>query len=121
MLRKKEHGFEYDEVHDEFYKQSINKAQMGDARVEFLKDGSRVGKLYWNEIRYVYDFKKKPFLELKTQNKLKLIIYQNELNVIPDEQMEDTCYLNKIIPKFNSLSFYGEFEWIIELDTLRKD
>ncbi len=34
--------------------------------------------------------------------------------------MEDTCYLNNLIPKFNSIQFYSEFDWIIELEELRK-
>ncbi len=119
-LRKKEFGFKYNKGLDEFFKQSKNKRPMGNARVQFLKDGHRIGKLYWDEIRYVYDFKIKPFIEIKTQNKIKLIIYQNEFELIPDEQMEDTCYLNHLIPKFNTIEFYGEFKWIIKLEELRK-
>jgi len=114
-LSKEEHGFEHDDIHDEFLKRSKNKDPMGNARVEFLKEGNRVGKFYWDEIRYIYDHLEKPFVEIKTQNNLKLIIYQDKFDIIPEEQKEDTCYLNALIPNFDTVEFYDEFEWIIKL------
>ncbi|KKN01529.1 hypothetical protein LCGC14_1126820 [marine sediment metagenome] len=54
-LRKKSFGFKYDTSLDGFFKESINKAPMGNARVQLIKDRNhRVGKFYWNEVRIVY-------------------------------------------------------------------
>lgn len=114
-------GFEEDNDLPELFKKSLNKKPMGPARVEFLKDNNRVGKLYWDEIRFIWDYynyKGKPFLEIEILNGLKIIIKQNKFTIRPYKQMDDNCYLSGI-PDFDTINFYGEFEWIINIEELR--
>jgi len=119
-LREKKLGFEEDTDLYEFFKTSINKKPMGYARVHLHKNGRRMGKLYWEEIRLVYGSPTatKPFLEIKTLNGFKLIIFRNEFRIRPYEQMEDNCYLSGF-PEFNTIEFYMEFEWTINIEELR--
>ena len=120
-LRKKSFGFKYDASLDEFFKKSINKAPMGNARVQLIKDRDhRVGKFYWNEIRIVYGDANKPFLEIDTLNGFKIIIYQNIFIIRPHKQMDDNCYLRSIPTDFDKIEFYGEFDWIINTKSLTK-
>jgi len=120
-LRKKELGFKENKHLFEFFKESVDKKPMGSARVEFNKLGKRTGKLYWDEIRLVYgaEFAKKPFLEIKTQNGFKLIIERNKIMIIPNKQMEDNCYVSGL-PDFDTIEFYSEFEWTINIEELAK-
>ena len=122
MMKKSELrtlGFEEDKDLYEFYKRCTDKKPRGGARVELNKN-TRVGKFYWDEIRIVYGSKdaKKPFLEIKTQNGLKIIIYRNVFEIWPYERMDDTCYLRRIPTFFDVIEFYLEFEWIINIEEL---
>ena len=130
-LKKKSLGFEYDPDLDEFYRKSVDKSQMGHARFELLKKGKRIGKLYWDEIRYVYGSvyvngnlygkSEKPFFEIKTLHGFNIHIYQNEYKIyLPIEKTEDACYIHYIPINFDTISFYLEFEWKVKINDLRK-
>ena len=120
-LKKKSLGFEYDPTLDEFHKKSVDKSPMGWARFEFLKDGKRIGKLYWDEIGYVYGRSKKPIFEIKTLHGFKMNIYQNEYQIwMPMEKTEDACYIIHIPLHFDTISFYLEFEWEVKINDLKK-
>ncbi|MHA1488578.1 MAG: hypothetical protein ACTSRI_02850 [Promethearchaeota archaeon] len=110
---------DYDKDLDEYTKFSIDKENMGWARFELLKDGHRVGKMYWDKIIIGYSFEEKPFLEIFTLNGFKLILYKNRFNIRPQEQMGDNCYIRGITPHFNIVEFYGEFDWSISLYELK--
>lgn len=119
-LRDKSLGFKEDKDLDELFKNSEDKELSGRARVQFMKNGHRLGKFYWDEIRFVYDFKKKPFLEIKTLNGMTLSIYRNVFGIHSFERMEDFCYFHEIPTFFDTIEFYGEFEWIIHKEDLRE-
>lgn len=111
-------GFKEDEDLDEFIKNSKDKELSGAARVQFMKNGNRVGKFYWDEIRIVYGFDRKPFLEIKTLNGVKISIYRNVFNIHSFERMEDFCYFHEIPTFFDTIEFYLEFEWVIHKEDL---
>ena len=120
-LKKKSLGFEYDPTLDEFHKKSVDKSPMGRARFELLRNGKRIGKLYWDEIGYVYGRLKKPCFEIKTLHGFKMIIFQNEYTIsLPIEITEDSCYIRYIPIHFDTISFYLEFELDIKINGLRK-
>ena len=120
-LKKKSLGFEYDPTLDEFYKKSVDKSPMGRARFELLRNGKRIGKLYWDEIRYVYGELKKPYFEIKTLHGFNMNIFQNEYVIwLPIEKTEDSCYIRYIPIHFDTISFYSEFEWDVKINDLKK-
>lgn len=116
--------FEEDKDLPELFKRSLDKSPMGHARFEILRNGKRIGKLYWDEIRFVwdyYDYKGKPFLEIKTLHGFNMNIFQNEYVIwLPIEKTEDACYLRYIPIHFDTISFYLEFELDIKINGLRK-
>lgn len=115
---------DYNNELDEYSKHSTNKKPRpgGLSRFQLTRNnGHRVGKLYWDKINIVYGFeKRKPFIEIFTLNDLKLTIFQDSFSVRPKEQMNDNCYLRRIIPHFDEIEFYGDFEWKVKLSELRK-
>lgn len=120
-LKKKSLGFEYDPTLDEFHKKSVDKSPMGRARFELLRNGKRIGKLYWDEIGYVYDRLKKPYFEIKTLHGFNMNIFQNEYVIwLPIEKTEDSCYIRYIPIHFDTISFYSEFEWEVIINDLKK-
>ena len=120
-LKKKSLGFEYDPTLDEFHKKSVDKSPMGRARFELLRNGKRIGKLYWDEIRYVYGSLKKPYFEIKTLHGFNMNIFQNEYVIwLPIEKTEDSCYIRYIPIHFDTISFYSEFEWEVKINDLKK-
>lgn len=120
-LKKKSLGFEYDPTLDEFHKKSVDKSPMGRARFEILRNGKRIGKLYWDEIGYVYDRLKKPYFEIKTLHGFNMNIFQNEYVIwLPIEKTEDSCYIRYIPIHFDTISFYSEFEWDVKINDLKK-
>lgn len=114
---------DYHKDFDEYSKSTVNKKPMGFSRVQLLRNGNyRVGKLYWDNITVVYGFeKRRPFLRIKTLNGMKLTIFQDFYSVRPKEQTDDNCYLKRIIPHFDAIEFYGDFEWKININELRRD
>ncbi len=114
-------GFEYDPTLDEFHKKSVDKSPMGHARFELLKNGKRIGKLYWDEIGYVYGRLKNPYFEIKTLHGFNMNIFQNEYVIwSPIEKTEDSCYIRYIPIHFDTISFYSEFELDLKINGLRK-
>lgn len=114
-------GFEYDPTLDEFHKKSVDKLPTGYARFELLRNGKRIGKLYWDEIGVVYSGLKKPFFEIKTLHGFNMNIFQNEYVIwLPIGKTEDACYLRYIPIHFDTISFYLEFELDIKINGLRK-
>jgi hypothetical protein len=114
-------GFEYDSMHDEFNKSSINKNPGGSARVQLTKNKHRYGKFYWDKITIVYGNGKKPFIEIDTLNGFKISIFQDSFTIRPFEQMDDNCHISNIPNQFDTIEFYGEFKWSINITELRHD
>lgn len=137
-------GFEYDSHLDEYHKtvDPLVKAEWSrsenplnspdellyyswDNKVEFLDGKSRVCKLNWKEIRFLYSNEKKPILEIHTYNGFSIHVAQDEFNLygfgipgIDSNESIDTYYVHTK-PTFSSIHFYGNFDLYFPITFLR--
>lgn len=141
MINKKilkQKGFKYDIVHDEYYyeREDIEGTDTGEGKVkwfgsrkersvykqndgyrcEFLQNRSRIGKIHYDAIRFMYADDKKPVLEIYIQGGAKMSIKKEEVSICDFEPITDSNYLSYMIPTFDTVSFYGSRPIALEMD-----
>lgn len=116
-----------DKNYPEYFIESKDRTRGGFARVYFENYGHRKGKLYWKEIRFIwnyYDDYGKPHLCIETLQGLTIRIYSNSIGISPHNRYGDTTYLN-LIPSFNTLRIGDSRETfndfiILDIESLKK-
>lgn len=133
--------FKYDNIHDEYYyeREDIKGRDSGEGKIhwfgdrneriifkpndqyrcEFLLNKKRVGKIHYDAIRFLYDSKEKPILEIFVQGGLRLTIAKNEVSFSQFESVKDNHYFH-LIPSFDSINFYIKLNMELSLTELRE-
>lgn len=124
----KQNHFKYDSIHDTFYyeRDDVEGVDSGEGKIhwfgarkerllfkpndkyrcEFLKNNRRIGKIHYDAVRFLYDDRKKPTLEIFVQGGMRMNIRKNEISLSDFEHVEDNNFF-RCLPLFDTISFYG--------------